>query len=43
MQFDEYHEACAKTAIYPSAVGLPYTILGLANEAGELAGVSREN
>lgn len=33
-----YQERCSATAIYPSFEGVPYTILGLTNEAGEVAG-----
>lgn len=35
MNFDDYQKAAAKTAIYQDAV---YPILGLASEAGEVAG-----
>lgn len=35
---DEFQRQCSMTAIYPSHLGLPYTILGLTNEAGEVAG-----
>lgn len=34
---NEYQEAAKSTAIYPVAIGLAYTILGLNGEAGELA------
>lgn len=39
MDFREYQEAARKTAIYPN-VGdnLPYLALGIADEAGEVAG-----
>lgn len=35
---DHYQSECSKTAIYPASDGRIYTILGLTNEAGELAG-----
>lgn len=38
MNANDYQRSCAKTAIYPEADGVIYTILGLTNEAGELAG-----
>lgn len=38
MQADEYQEYAAKTAMYPKGQALEYLILGLASEAGELAG-----
>lgn len=38
MNFEEYQFQAEKTAIYPKEKGLEYTILGLANEAGEVAG-----
>lgn len=34
---DEYQIDAADTAIYPVDIGIAYTILGLAGEAGELA------
>lgn len=36
--FDTYQKATEKTAIYPKMFGLHYTVLGLASEAGEVAG-----
>ena len=38
MNFEEYQFNTEKTAIYPKKYGIIYTILGLANEAGEVAG-----
>lgn len=37
MEFNEYQSRAAKTAIYPEHIGLAYTALGLAGEAGEVA------
>lgn len=34
---NEYQRRAAYTAIYPNDLGLPYTALGLAGEAGEFA------
>lgn len=49
MDFNEYQKSARKTAVYPGAnqhfgtiFGLNYTILGLTNEAGELAGVLKK-
>jgi len=36
--FDLYQRATEATAIYPSQVGIVYTGLGLASEAGEVVG-----
>lgn len=43
MHFDEYQEVSESTAIYPEAGSgsfnaVSYTVLGLSNEAGEVAG-----
>lgn len=38
MNFDTYQAAAARTAIYPKEHEVVYPVLGLANEAGELAG-----
>jgi NTP pyrophosphatase (non-canonical NTP hydrolase) len=38
MHFSDYQAAAENTAIYPQSQGLYYTVLGLANEAGEVAG-----
>lgn len=38
MDFDEYQRLAHTTAIYPQELGLYYLGLGLANEAGEVAG-----
>jgi len=36
--FNEYQGATGETAVYPRHDALPYLALGLANEAGEVAG-----
>ncbi len=38
MQANDYQDLTAKTAIYPKDAGVVYCVLGLTNEAGELAG-----
>ena len=38
VEFDDYQEAAKRTAQYPKEMGLYYTALGLASEAGEFAG-----
>lgn len=38
IQFDEYQEEAAETAIYPTQYSILYPALGLANEAGEVLG-----
>jgi NTP pyrophosphatase (non-canonical NTP hydrolase) len=38
MDFTEYQELASKTAIFPIEKGLEYCTLGLASEAGEVAG-----
>ena len=38
MEFDEYQKATEATAIYPKDVGVVYTAMGLASEAGEVVG-----
>ncbi len=38
MDIKTYQEWTEKTAIYPKDAGIAYTILGLAGEAGEVAG-----
>jgi NTP pyrophosphatase (non-canonical NTP hydrolase) len=38
MTFDDYQAATADSAIYPPDAALLYTALGLASEAGEVAG-----
>ncbi len=35
---NQYQQEAGKTAIYPAAQGLSYCVLGLTNEAGEVAG-----
>ena len=45
MTLNEYQEATQRTAIYPHdppMLGLWYTILGLVNESGELAGKAKK-
>lgn len=37
-EFDDYQKATRATAIYPKETALPYLALGLASEAGEVAG-----
>lgn len=37
MEFNEYQALAQQTAIYPKGLGLYYTALGLAGEAGEVA------
>lgn len=37
MNFSEYQTMALKTAIYPKALGLYYTALGLSGETGEVA------
>jgi NTP pyrophosphatase (non-canonical NTP hydrolase) len=36
MTLNDYQQLAANTAVYPKAIGLTYTLLGLAGEAGEL-------
>lgn len=38
IEFDGYQRAAQRTAQYPKEMGLYYTALGLASEAGEFAG-----
>lgn len=38
LDMNQYQDAAATFAIYPPAGGLTYTVLGLASEAGEVAG-----
>jgi len=42
VDFNEYQGAAQKTAVYPSEEGVEYTALGLASEAGEVAGVVKK-
>ena len=42
MDMDKYQTESLKTAVYPSSQGQVYTALGLANEAGEVAGVVKK-
>lgn len=43
MHFTDYQAAAESTAIYPSTQGLEYVVLGLTNEAGEVAGVLKKH
>jgi NTP pyrophosphatase (non-canonical NTP hydrolase) len=36
--FDDYQQQAKKTAVYPDKYGKSYAMLGLVNEAGEVAG-----
>lgn len=38
MDFKEYQDKAAETAVYPEEAKLIYPLLGLANEAGEVLG-----
>ena len=38
MTFDDYQMAARRTALYPDQHSVTYTALGLASEAGEVAG-----
>lgn len=38
MHLNDYQAEAHATAVYPANVALPYLALGLANEAGEVAG-----
>lgn len=42
MTFDEYQNHAQETAIYPSEFALTYLALGLASEAGEVAGIVKK-
>lgn len=42
MNFDEYQAAAETTAIFPDDYAIPYTALGLGNEAGEVQGVVKK-
>jgi len=42
MHFTDYQAAAENTAIYPRSQGLYYTVLGLTNEAGEVAGLLKK-
>ncbi len=42
MQFNQYQQAARKTAVYPAEAKIVYPALGLANEAGEAAGVIKK-
>jgi NTP pyrophosphatase (non-canonical NTP hydrolase) len=41
MSLDDYQKLASMTAIYPRESGLSYTALGLAEEAGEIAGQAK--
>lgn len=38
MNIDDYQMFASTTAVYPKETGLIYTVLGMASEAGEVAG-----
>ena len=38
MNMNDYQMSASRTAVYPSGRGLEYCVLGLASEAGEVAG-----
>ena len=40
---DEYQRKAKATAIYPKKAALPYLVLGLVSEAGEVAGKIKKN
>ena len=40
---DEYQNKAKATAIYPKKDALPYLVLGLTSEAGEVAGKAKNN
>ena len=42
MELNEYQEAAHKTAVYPLQHSQSYAVLGLTNEAGEVAGVLKK-
>lgn len=42
MDFNTYQEAALTTAIFPEKDALPYLALGLASEAGEVAGKAKK-
>jgi NTP pyrophosphatase (non-canonical NTP hydrolase) len=42
IDMDDYQTESLKTAVYPVGQGKLYTVLGLANEAGEVAGVVKK-
>ncbi len=37
LTLNDYQQQAASTAVYPDEIGLAYTVLGLAGEAGEIA------
>ena len=42
MNLDNYQFKAMETAVYPEKIGLQYTILGLAGEAGEVANLYKK-
>lgn len=42
MNFDEYQELAARTALYPEQYRISYPALGLAGEAGEVANKAKK-
>lgn len=43
LKFVDYQNATGRTAIYPADKGIEYCVLGLTNEAGEVAGVLKKH
>lgn len=41
-RLNEYQSVAAQTAVYPPSAGQGYTVLGLASEAGEVAGAFKK-
>lgn len=39
---NEYQKLAAKTAVYPECLAIEYLVMGLASEAGEVAGVVKK-
>jgi NTP pyrophosphatase (non-canonical NTP hydrolase) len=42
VHLDQYQKEAESTAIYPKESGITYTVLGLTNEAGEVAGLLKK-
>jgi NTP pyrophosphatase (non-canonical NTP hydrolase) len=43
MRLNDYQDQAMETAVYPPENGITYAILGLTNEAGELAGALKKH